>query len=274
MKHFNGLEKKILTTIRAEFPNGIRDDFIDAKKILRAHSTENISLQTVVEFIHANGIKIGERFYIFSADDAQQILTCLDKAFKEHSIIYYAPFYEKHLYYFKQRQIFSPAVLKQFLTVNDGRHFYYDDFVTKEKAHTLAQEISRIFNAAQMPLTLKDVQEKLPYVPPQKCREVLESVKNYLPTKKENQFVECSLVLPDTSELDEIYAFLNLSIRKKNFAMSEDYLRATYFARFSELTTRTLENFIFRRFLSSDFVRRGKKIFPTKKVSLRRIYYK
>ncbi len=55
--------KKIMAIITANFPNGIRDDFIDITKVLRIYAAnyadENISRDPVVKVIRTNGIEDG-----------------------------------------------------------------------------------------------------------------------------------------------------------------------------------------------------------------------
>ena len=58
--------ERVIKIITANFPNGIRDDFIDLNKILKIYfanyDDEIISRNKIAEIIHSNGIAVDGRF--------------------------------------------------------------------------------------------------------------------------------------------------------------------------------------------------------------------
>lgn len=74
--------KKIIEIIRANFTNGIRDDFIDTTKVSKIysinHPNENISQDSIVRVIHNNGIETNGRFYFVEDREVESIRRLLN----------------------------------------------------------------------------------------------------------------------------------------------------------------------------------------------------
>ena len=123
--------KNVVEIVKENFPNGIRDDFIDTNKVLRIyrtnHADENISRNFIAEIIRANGIEDGGRFYFISDDNAENIRQFLDEILSANSIAYYAKIHEKHSDFFAAMHIFSPDVLRKILQTIGG-NFYFPEF--------------------------------------------------------------------------------------------------------------------------------------------------
>ena len=90
--------KKVITIIKENFPNGIRNDFIDSNKVLRVYlnnyPNENISRDFIIDVICLNGIKVGTRFYFVSENDIERIILVFDAILEKYSIVYYSTAYE------------------------------------------------------------------------------------------------------------------------------------------------------------------------------------
>ena len=250
--------KNVIDVIRNNFPNGIRDDFIDTNKVSRIYSAsydgEHISRNYVVEIIRANGIEDGGRFYFISDAASENIRNFLDEILSANSIAYYSKIHEKHSDFFAAMHVFSSDVLKKILQTAVGGHFYFSEFCSAKRATRLDYIVAKIFTASKTSLSLDDLQEKLPYVPTEKFLEVLSDTKKYLPTVA-GKFIPFSKVQFDTDEIDVAKKQISLYIDKVGYAIPEDYSLTSNFALNPELA-----NIIYEKFFSADFTKRGKKL--------------
>ena len=256
--------KKIIEIITADFPNGLRDDFIDTNKILRIyaanHSDENISRDFVVDVIHKHGIFDGTRFYFFSENIRENVKQFIDKIFSTCSIAYYGTIYEKHSGFFARFNIFSPEVFKKILRETDGEFFYFDEFCIKNRTIRLDYEISKIFMAAEKSLSIADLQKKLKYVPAEKISEILGNEKKYLPTITD-KYVSVSKIQLDFEEIQAAEHQIYLRIKADGYATFDDFSLDSNFALNPELGEKVLSKLIYEKFFSDDFTKRGKKFF-------------
>ena len=83
---------RIVDIIRDNFPNGIRDDFIDTNKVLKMFSTScveegNLSRDSIVKIIRVNGLENGGRFYFITRDDTRKILRFVKNKFNRLSFL-------------------------------------------------------------------------------------------------------------------------------------------------------------------------------------------
>jgi len=256
--------KNVIEIIKENFPNGIRDDFIDTNKVSRIYSAsydgEHISRNYIVEIIRANGIEDGGRFYFISDEATENIRHFLDEILSANSIAYYTKIHEKHSDFFAATHVFSPDVLKKILQTAVGGHFYFSEFCSAKRDVRLDYLIAQIFTAAKTSLSLDDLQEKLPYVPSEKILEVLSDAKKFLSTSA-GKFIPFSKIQFDTDEIDAAKKQISLYIDKVGYAIPEDYSLSSNFALNPEVAEKDMRNIIYEKFLSEDFTKRGKKIF-------------
>lgn len=256
--------KNVVDIMRSNFPNGIRDDFIDTSKVSRIYSVNNdgehISRNYIVEIIRANGIEDGGRFYFISDENAESIRHFLDEILSANSIAYYTKIHEKHSDFFAATHVFSPDVLKKILQTAVGGHFYFSEFCSAKRAVRLDYLIAQIFTAAKTSLSIVDLQEKLPYVPHEKILEVLSDTKKYLPTSA-GKFIPFSKIQFDTDEIDAAKKQISLYIDKVGYAIPEDYSLSSNFALNPEVAEKDMLNIIYEKFFSEDFTKRGKRLF-------------
>ena len=256
--------KNVVDIMRSNFPNGIRDDFIDTSKVSRIYSVNNdgeqISRNYIVEIIRANGIEDGGRFYFISDENAESIRHFLDEILSANSIAYYTKIHEKHSDFFVATHVFSPDVLKKILQTAVGGHFYFSEFCSAKRAVRLDYLIAQIFTAAKTSLSIDDLQEKLPYVPSEKILEVLSDAKKYLPTSA-GKFIPFSKIQFDTDEIDAAKKQISLYIDKVGYAIPEDYSLSSNFALNPEVAEKDMRNIIYEKFFSENFTKRGKRLF-------------
>lgn len=261
------ITEKIIEIITANFPNGIRDDFIDTNKILRIysanHADKNISRDFIADVIRTNGIENGGRFYFTSNDNAEDIKRFIDEILSAHAIAYYCAVHEKHADFFAAMHVFSPDVLKKILQTVVGGHFYFEEFCAAKRTTRLDYEISKIFMATEMPLSLDDLQSKLPYVPAEKISAVLSNAKKFLPTI-EGKFCSVSKIQFDIDEIDAAKQQIISAINANGYAAPDDYNLASNFAFNPDLAERILRNAIYEKFFSDEFIKRGKRLFKSK----------
>jgi len=121
--------KKVTEIIRNNFPNGIRDDFIDTNKVSRIYSAsydgEHISRNYIVEIIRANGIEDGGRFYFISDEATENIRHFLDEILSANSIAYYTKINEKHSDFFAAMHIFFARRFEKDFTNGCWRTFLF-----------------------------------------------------------------------------------------------------------------------------------------------------
>ncbi len=255
--------KNVIEIIRDNFPNGIRNDFIDVSKVLRIYSAsydgEHISRDYIVEIILAHGIEDGGRFYFISEENAESIRHFLDEILSANSIAYYSKIHEKHSDFFAAMHVFSPDVLKKILQTAIGGRFYFSKFCSAKRAARLDYIVAQIFTASKTSLSLDDLQEKFPYVPTEKILEVLSDTKKYLPTVA-GKFIPFSKIQFDTDEIDAAKKQISLYIDKVGYAIPEDYSLDSNFALNPEVAEKDMRNIIYEKFFSADFVKRGKKL--------------
>lgn len=264
--------KNVVDIMRSNFPNGVRDDFIDTSKVSRIYSVNNngehISRNYIVEIIRANGIEDGGRFYFISDENAESIRHFLDEILSANSIAYYTKIHEKHSDFFVATHVFSPDVLKKILQTAVGGHFYFSEFCSAKRAVRLDYLIAQIFTAAKTSLSIDDLQEKLPYVPSEKILEVLSDAKKYLPTSA-GKFIPFSKIQFDTDEIDAAKKQISLYIDKVGYAIPEDYSLSSNFALNPEVAEKDMRNIIYEKFFFEDFTKRGKRLFRKNRVDKR-----
>ena len=249
------------------FPNGIRNDYIDIGKILRLYSSKHegeiISREFVMSVIHVNGIEFNGRFYFFVDNDIKNLARRFGETLEQCSIIYYSVFYKEHRDIFSLKNIFSPEVLKKILRANDLKHFYFDNFCLSNKMIRLDNEVAKFFKAADKSLSLEDLQKKLPFVPPEKILTVLSDTKKYLSTHA-GKYFPLSKIQFDEEEIFAAKKNILFHIGKKDFADSADYDLTSNFALNPEVAPKNLLNIIYEKFFSDSFTKRGKKFFLKK----------
>lgn len=255
--------KKIIEIVKENFPNGIRDDFIDTRKILRIysanHDDENISQDLIAEVIRAEGIDDGGRFYFISADDAAAIKNLFDDLLQNNSILYYSAVHEKHAEFFARRHIFSPEVLKKILREINA-HFCLDKFCAADRAIRLDYEVAKVFAAAENPLSLENLREKFPYVPTEKISSLLADNKKYLPTTTD-KFIPASKIRFDTEEIRAAKNQIARRIDANGCAAPDDYDLSGNFALNPDVPEKILRTLIYEKFFAADFAKRGKRLF-------------
>ena len=254
-------ERKIMETIAVNFHNGIRDDFIDTNKILRLCSADkNISLDLIAEVIHAKGIEFGGRFYFVTENISKNVKRFIDKILNKFPIVYYSAVHQKHPEVFLPLKIFSPELLKKFLWKSDTDHFYFSEFCAADGWTRPEYEVSKIFAEKKKPLTLKNLQSMLPYVPTEKISAVLSDKKKYLETSA-GSFVAVAEIQFDRDEILAAKRKIFACIKKNGCATPDDYTLAENFALNPELDEKILRNIICEKFFSDDFTRRKNKFF-------------
>ena len=253
---------KILEIVKNNFPNGIRDDFIDLNKVLRIYSASgagaNISRDFIAEVIRANGIAEGGRFYFISDADSEELRRLIDSILSSHAVAYYSAVCEKHRDFLARLHIFSPEVLKKFLREVDAAHFYFDEFCSAKRASRLEYEISRAFIAAETSLSLADLQEKLPYIPAEKIAAVLADAKKYLPANT-GGYIPAFRLQFDLEEIRAAKRQISAQIDANGYA--ENFSLSSNCALNPELNEKYLFSAIYEKFFANDFVKRGKKFY-------------
>ena len=241
----------------SDFPNGIRDDFIDTNKVLRIYSSKhadgNISRNLVADVIHANGIENGGRFYFVKEQDREIISLVLAELLARYSVVCYAVAYEKHAEFFNRLHIFSPNVLKKIWQENCTDYFYFDEFCSASKMTRLDREVSKVFMATGNSLSLEDLQAKLPYVSPNKILEVLSYAKRYLLTNT-GRYFPVSKIDFDSEEILTAERQIFSRIDANGYAVPEDYDLSSNFALNPELTEKDLLNVIYEKFFRKSAV--------------------
>lgn len=256
--------KRFMDIVEENFSNGIRDDIIDTSKILKIFSAdypdEKIFLDSLIDIIHTNGIETGGRFYFISEDNIESILFFFDEILKKFSIAYYSSVYKKHLDFFYRMHIFSPEVLRKILLRYDSRHCHFSDFCSANKSTHLDYEITKIFMKSDNPLSLEILQKKLPYVPSEKFSRVLVDSKNFFMTQK-NFFVLTSKIQFDEKEIESAKNKLFHLIKSEGYATLNDCDFSSNLAHNLEIPETDLQNIIYEKFFSCDFLKRGNKLF-------------
>ena len=250
--------KKILNVIRDNFPNGIRPDFIDTHKVLRLCGDENISRKAVADIIRENGIENGGRFYFISPDTATEIKYLFAELLQTNSIVYYSSVYKRHSAFFAQQNIFSPEVLKKIVRASKI-FFCASDFCSTSFTTNLDSAVASLFKIKQNSLSLDDLQEKFPYVPPEKIRAVLSNTKKFLPTTS-GEYGSVDKIKFDFEEIHAAKRQISAAIAAKGHATIDDYTLSSNFALNSAFAEKDLRNLIYEQFLTSDFARQGKRL--------------
>lgn len=256
--------EKILKIIADNFPNGIRDDFIDKNRVLKiysaTHAGENVSLDFIATVIRVNGIKNGGRFYFISAAAAENIRQLITEILGAHALAYYSAIFERHAELFARLHIFSPDVLKKILREIDTEYFYFDEFCSASKASRLDYEVAKIFMAAQNPLSIENLQAKIPYVPAEKLSEVLSNARKYLPANS-GSYIPVSNIQFDTDEIRAAERQILSCIDAKGFAAADDFSLASNFALNPELSEKDLFSAIYEKFFAASFTKRGRRFY-------------
>lgn len=254
--------KKIIDIIRENFPNGVRDDYIDINRILRIYAAkgadENISRDLITDTLHANGIEYGGRFYFISENDAEYLLLNLSEILEQYNIAYYAAIHKKHADFFARFHIFSPEVLKKILQANDTRYFYAEDFCAVNKTTRLDYEVARIFKAADKSLSLDDLQDALPYVPTEKIAALLSNTQKYFPTT-EGKYIPTAKIQFDFDEIIAAKRQIALCLDAKGYADPDDYNLSANLALNPEVAEKDMLRFICEKYFVGNFVRRGNR---------------
>lgn len=266
--------KKLIDIIKENFPNGVRDDYIDTNRILRIYSAkgadENISLDRITDTIHANGIEYGGRFYFISENDAEYLLLSLSEILEQYNIAYYAALHKKHAEFFARFHIFSPEVLKKILQTNDTRYFYAEDFCAVNRTTRLDYEVARIFTAADKSLSLDDLQDALPYVPSEKIAALLSNTQKYFPTT-DGKYIPAAKIQFDFDEIIAAKRQIALCLDAKGYADPDDYNLSANLALNPEVAEKDMLRFICEKYFVGNFTRRGNR-FLNKSTSTREAF--
>ena len=256
--------EKVIDIIRENFPNGIRNDYIDTNKILRLYSSnradEIISREFVTAVIHANGIELSGRFYFLTDNDTKNLIKRFGEILERYTIIYYSAFYKRYSDIFSRMNIFSPEVLKKILQANDSRHYYFDDFCSANKMVRLEYEVARFFAGTNKSLSIEDLQENLPFVPSEKILSALSDTKKYLSTPT-GKFFSVAKIQFDEEEICAAKKKIFFHIGKKGCAEPADYDLTSNFALNPEVASKDLLNVIHEKYFADAFAKRGKTFF-------------
>ena len=167
------VEEIIVDVIKENFPNGIRDDFIDTGKVLRLLSTGGLTVRLsrnfIADVIRANGVEEGGRFYFIADRDVEKIERLFADIAADHSVVFYRAVFEQHAEFFSGMNIFSPEVLKNFLP-----DYLCDD---DRMSARLADAIEEISSEEQSAPSLDQLKERFPYVPPDEISTALDNRK-------------------------------------------------------------------------------------------------
>ena len=256
--------EKILKIIADNFPNGIRDDFIDTNRVLKiysaTHADENVSLDFIATVIRANGTKNGGRFYFISDAAAENIRQLITEILNAHALAYYSAIFERHAELFARLHIFSPDVLKKILREIDTEYFYFDEFCSASKASRIDYEVAKIFMTEQNPLSIENLQAKIPYVPADKIAAVLSNSRKYLPANS-GRYIPISRLQFDTDEIRAAERQIISCIDAKGFASAEDFSLSSNFALNPEISEKDLFSTIYEKFFAASFTKRGRKLY-------------
>lgn len=261
--------EKIIGIINCNFPNGVRDDFIDANRIFRIYSTEcadkNIShdfiADTIHTTIHANGIEFGGRFYFISKNKTDYLLLRLGKILEQYNIAYYSSLYAKHTDFFARFNIFSPKLLKKILQANDTRYCYFEDFCSVTKTTRLDYEIAKIFAVTNKSLSLNDVQSKSPYLPTEKIVALLSNTQKYFPTIY-GKYLPTAKIQFDCEEIIAAKRQISLCLDAKGYAAPNDYCLSSNLALNPEIAEKDMRRIIYEQFFAKHFAKRGTRLLP------------
>lgn len=254
-------DKKIAKIVMEEFPNGIRDDFIDTSKILKMYRTkyeEEVSRIEIADIIRARGLEDGGRFYFVSDEDAQSIKWLFDELLEMNSIVFYSVVQIKHADFFVRRSVFSPRILKKVLSKR-GDYFYSDEFCATDKFIRLDCEVEKFFTARRTSLTFEELQRKFLYVPEEKILAVLDT-KKYLKLCPD-RFISVSEIHFDLEEIHSARQKIFSLVEQNGSASFEDCDLTSNRALNPELPEKDFLNVIYEKFFADDFTRHGKKIF-------------
>ena len=256
--------KRFKYIIEENFSNGVRDDVIDINKILRIFSDyypgEIIFRDRLVEIIHTTCIENSGRFYFFSDDRIDTIQCFLDEILRKSPIAYYSAVYQKHLDFFYRMHIYSSEVMKKTLQIYDQRHFHFPDFCSNIKLPRLENEVAKIFDSLNYPLSIDDLLKKLPYVPAEKIVAVLAESQNYFVSYKRN-YINVANIQFDLSEIELAKNKIFQYVDSAGFANLDDLDFSSNCALNLNLAEKDLKNIIYEKFFALSFIKRGNKIF-------------
>ena len=252
------MEEKIIKIIAENFPNGVRDDFIDTNKILKIYRAkfpeENISAEKITNAIHAQGTENNSRFYFVSAESVEHLLFVMEEIFENYSAAYYSELYRRHDDFFSRLNIFSAEVLKKILIANSQEFFCFDEFCTLSRGFKLDYEIAKIFYTENKSLSLDELQKMFRYVPAEKILSVITNTKKYLSTV-EDKYFPISKIKFDAEEISIAENKIDSAIAEKNFAAREDYDLSSNFALNPEIDEKILRDLIYQKFFADKFDR-------------------
>ena len=256
--------EQVIDIIRENFPNGIRNDYIDTNKILKlyssTHDNGNLSREFVTSVIHVNGIELRGRFYFLTDDDAKILIRRFGEILERQKIIYYSVFYQKYAEIFSRMQIASPNILKKILQSTDSQHHFFENFCLANKTVRLEKEIEKIFFDEDKLLSLDELQERLPFVPPEKILHVVSDSKKYVMTSDDKYFSTAKMQF-DTEEISAAKEKILLAVGNKGYADSTDYDLSSTFALNSEIAPQSLLGVIHEKFFSDAIFRNKGKFF-------------
>ena len=258
------ITESIIEIIKNNFPNGIRNDFIDVNKVMRIYLAsrehESILRNCIADIIRENGIEFGGRFYFISDADAENILSLVNGILENHAVAYYVSICDRHADFLKQVHIFSPDVLKTFLQRSDDGHFYFDEFCSANGTARLDNMIDMIFDSTGRSLSIDDLQKRLPYVPTDITKALLDNAQQYFPTT-EGKYIPVDRIKFDMDEIEEARRQITLSIDANGYAELDGFSLESNFALNPELVEKNLRAWIYDKFLADEFAKRGKRLF-------------
>lgn len=267
------MENKIVKIIAENFPNGVRDDFIDISKILKIYHAklpeENISADEVINIIHAKGTENSGKFYFVEFNEVEKLISVVKEIFENYSVVYYSELYRKHEDFFARLNIFSAEILKKILIEKSSKFFCFDEFCSPSRGIKLDYEIAKIFYTENKSLSLEELQKIFLYVPEEKILSIISNTKKYLSTMTDKYF-PTSKIKFDIEEISIAENKINSAIADKKFAAKEDYDLSSNFALNPEIDEKILRDLIYQKFFADKFGKNRTRL--VKKFEFKKFY--
>ena len=256
--------KKILVVISENFSNGVRADFITETQIRRAYKLrygdeEIPAAFSIMSFIKKTAFYCGGKYYFVSALNKGRIFRLADMTLNAGNlIVYYDEFFSRYRGKFHDWHIKTPAVLGALLKTNDSGFYFADKYFSVGKYVRPGDVIEYVVRSlpSNIPFSVEQIHERLPYVPPEEIERVLRNTRKYLKTIN-GKYLLTEQVTFDPVELSSIRNVLLNDLQMNGHAIFNIQDFSSTLSLNPELSEATMRNVLFDRFLSKDFSRHG-----------------
>lgn len=262
--------EKATVLLKLHFPNGFRlnspIEIFRYRDIYKRMYDSEIFLndEQLMKLIASYGTVFDNKVYIIENSTICKLQCIINSESKIGlNIIYYNSFYLYHEDWLFSCHIVSTEMLRVILRKLYPRFVYKSNYFLPEirfetEAIIIKREIERIWGN-DIVLSYDQLEERLPYIPLEKIKQVLSQNKEYIWNSSET-YTHISKITITNEEKHEIIDYIRTVYEAKGFASFSDIPFGEIRERNTEVTPNAIQVMVYKTILADTYSRRGKVI--------------